>query len=90
MVAFPVDDFAKVAVVSWRWDIDAVDHPSRNLYSTILYAKKAKLRHLFVDVISIDQTLKGDALLEQYAAPVDRQRDHRVQAQSDLRRQPPP
>lgn len=65
MIEFPVDDLAKVAVVSWRWDIDAVDHPSRNLYSTILYAKKAKLRHLFVDAISIDQNLDGDALLEQ-------------------------
>lgn len=65
MIAFPVDDLKKVAVVSWRWDIDAGDHPSRNLYSIILYAKKAKLRHLFVDVISIDQKLEGDALLEQ-------------------------
>lgn len=33
MIAFPVDDLAKVAVVSWRWDIDSGDHPSHRFFS---------------------------------------------------------
>lgn len=64
MVNFPVEDPMNVAVVSWRWDIDE-DHTSRNLYSALIYAKSVQLRHIFIDVVSIDQRLKGDKLLQQ-------------------------
>lgn len=71
MVKLPVDDINKVAVVSWRWDLTAM-YPweprprySRNILSALIYAKEAGIRHLFIDVVSIDQRLTGDDLLRQ-------------------------
>ncbi|KAF2445274.1 hypothetical protein P171DRAFT_431984 [Karstenula rhodostoma CBS 690.94] len=64
VVRLPLVDLSTAAVLSWRWDTDEADHPSRNIVSAILVAKKMGFRYLFIDVISIDQRLTGDALLE--------------------------
>lgn len=64
VVRLPLDDPSTAAVLSWRWDTDEADHPSRNIVSAILVAKKMGFRYLFIDVISIDQHLTGKALLE--------------------------
>lgn len=63
-VHLPVDDISTIAVLSWRWDIDEADHPSRNIYCAIVYARRKGIRHLLVDVVSIDQNLQADALLD--------------------------
>ncbi|RYP46190.1 hypothetical protein DL768_007585 [Monosporascus sp. mg162] len=65
LVKLPVDDLSTVAVLSWRWDTDEEDHVSRNILSAILQAKRMGVRHLFIDVVSIDQRLTGDELLNQ-------------------------
>lgn len=64
-VKFPVANLSTVAIVSWRWDTDEVDHPSRNVLSAILQAQRMGIRYLFIDVISIDQRLTGDSLIRQ-------------------------
>src|SRR5437667_1372683 len=74
LVAMPVD-LSHVAVLSWRWDIDLQVHGSRNVLqgsrnalSAIRQARQMGVRYLFVDIISIDQKLHGDALVEQVVA----------------------
>ncbi|KUI66992.1 hypothetical protein VM1G_02476 [Cytospora mali] len=64
VVRLPLTDPSTAAVLSWRWDTDEWDHPSRNIVSAILVAKKMRFRYLFIDVISIDQRLTGEALLK--------------------------
>lgn len=61
------NDLSKVAVVSWRRDGTRA-LPSRNLACAVLQAKKMHIRHLFIDVISIDQTLQGIYLIQQVMA----------------------
>ncbi|KAL8381933.1 hypothetical protein RB595_005947 [Gaeumannomyces hyphopodioides] len=68
LVKLPVDDGSKVAVLSWRWDGDLEVHGSKNIASAIHQAKKMGIRYLFVDIVSIDQCLPGDALMEQVVA----------------------
>lgn len=67
-VKLPVDDLSQIAVLSWRWDGNLQGLGSRNVSSAIRQAKQMGIRYLFVDVISIDQQLRGDALIEQVAA----------------------
>lgn len=63
-----------LAVVSWRWDVAPLfawePRPafSRNLLSALRYARRAGITHLLVDVVSIDQTLAGPALVRQVVA----------------------
>jgi hypothetical protein len=67
-VKLPVDDLSQIAILSWRWDGDNQGRGSRNIASAIRQAKKLGIRYLFIDMISIDQNLSGDALLEQVVA----------------------
>lgn len=67
MIRFPVDDPSRIAVLSWRWD-GQPKHPlqgSKNIFIAIGLAKKLGIQYLFIDVISIDQKLNGDAMLQQ-------------------------
>lgn len=65
-----IKDLSRVAVVSWRWDGDLKDPAkgSRNIYSAIRYAKSAGIRFLFIDIISIDQSLEPHRLLPEVVA----------------------
>jgi len=61
-----------VAVLSWRWDgSHGTSNPasgSKNVYRAIKYAKRTGIRYLFIDIVSIDQTLEKDQLVKQVAA----------------------
>ncbi|KAL8347583.1 hypothetical protein RB598_001089 [Gaeumannomyces tritici] len=65
LVKLPVDDVSKVAVLSWRWDGDLEVRGSKNIAIAVHQAKKMGVRYLFIDLVSIDQCLSGDALMEQ-------------------------
>lgn len=56
------------AVLSWRWDVDQQDNSSRNIAAAILHAIDARVDCLFIDKLSIDQSLKGIALIESVVA----------------------
>ncbi|KAF4450448.1 Heterokaryon incompatibility [Fusarium austroafricanum] len=62
-VTLPLDDPSTAAVLSWRWDTDEKNHTSRNILSSVSAAKRMGFRYLFMDIISIDQTLEANALL---------------------------
>ncbi|KAB2101344.1 hypothetical protein AG0111_0g10535 [Alternaria gaisen] len=68
MVKMPFDNPDQVAVVSWRWDGDLQTKGSRNVASVITVAKQRGIRYLFIDIISIDQILPIDDLIEQVVA----------------------
>ena len=67
-VQLPVDDISCTAILSWRWDIDERSGVSRNVRNAIRQAKQMGIRHLFVDLISVDQSLRGDELLRDVVA----------------------
>jgi hypothetical protein len=69
LVRFPVDDLSSIAILSWRWDFDEQTKYSRNLLCAIRrHAKQSGVQFLFIDVISIDQSLDENKLLEQVVA----------------------
>ncbi|CAI6087312.1 unnamed protein product [Clonostachys chloroleuca] len=69
LVKFPVEDISLVAVLSWRWDRDLTKSKvSQNILSAVRQAKKMSIQYLFIDSVSIDQHLAGDALIEQVIA----------------------
>ncbi|KAK0736688.1 hypothetical protein B0T21DRAFT_384164 [Apiosordaria backusii] len=53
------------AVLSWRWDGDLKTRGSKNIASAIYQAKRMGVRYLFLDLVSIDQSLSGEALIQQ-------------------------
>ncbi|KAE8358584.1 hypothetical protein BDV27DRAFT_137452 [Aspergillus caelatus] len=55
-----------MAILSWRWDGNLRD--SRNIASAVQVAKSMSIKYLFVALISIDQTLDGDSLIEEVLA----------------------
>ena len=61
------DNVLAVAILSWRWDTSPSEI-SRNLLSALILAKHEYISYLFIDTISIDQTLPKDELIEQVAA----------------------
>jgi hypothetical protein len=61
-------DLSQIAVLSWRWDGHHEVWGSHNVVSAIRQAKKMGIKYLFIDAISIDQTLRGDKLLQQIVA----------------------
>lgn len=62
-VQFPPEDPSRVAVLSWRWDITPEVRISRNAALALRQAQQMGIRHLFMDKVSIDQTLPIDELL---------------------------
>lgn len=68
LVRLPVEDISQVAVLSWRWDGDLQGLGSRNISSAIRVSKQRGIPYLFVDIISIDQRLDEDALIQQVTA----------------------
>ncbi|KLU89822.1 hypothetical protein MAPG_08791 [Magnaporthiopsis poae ATCC 64411] len=68
LVRLPADNVFEVAVLSWRWDGDLEVRGSKNIASAVHQAKKMGIRYLFVDIVSIDQLLPGDALIKQVIA----------------------
>lgn len=63
-VRLPIDDHSQVAVLSWRWDGEKRGHRSLNAFCAISRARTLGIKYLFIDTISIDQSLSSDALLE--------------------------
>jgi hypothetical protein len=55
-------DPSSVAILSWRWDVDE-SRRSLNLELGVMEALRLNLDALFVDLISVDQSLQGDELL---------------------------
>ncbi|KAK4168197.1 hypothetical protein QBC43DRAFT_309853 [Cladorrhinum sp. PSN259] len=68
MIRLPIENVSEVAVLSWRWDGDLKTSGSRNISYAVYQAKRTGVRYLFVDVVSIDQGLSGQALIEQVLA----------------------
>lgn len=67
VVQLPISNMARVAVLSWKWDIKP-NHPtevSKNIKIALTYAKRKGIQYLLVDIISIDQTLPHEILLKQ-------------------------
>ncbi|EPE36726.1 hypothetical protein GLAREA_08889 [Glarea lozoyensis ATCC 20868] len=64
LVPLPIET-SSVAVLSWRWDGDHKGRGSRNILRAVIYAKQVGIRYLFIDVVSIDQSLEGDELIKQ-------------------------
>jgi len=64
----PVSDVDRTAVLSWRWDIDSEEGFSANIWLALRLAKQLRIRHLFMDLVSVDQNLGGDALLNEVVA----------------------
>ncbi|KAK4202544.1 hypothetical protein QBC40DRAFT_338213 [Triangularia verruculosa] len=65
LVRLPVENISDVAVLSWRWDGDLRTRGSKNIASAVHQAKKMGVRYLFVDLVSVDQSLSGEALIQQ-------------------------
>lgn len=63
-VSFPPRDPSRVAVLSWRWDLEPISNASRNILAALLHAKQVGLHHVFLDLVSINQRLTGDKLAE--------------------------
>ena len=63
VVRLPLEDPSAVAVLSWRWDVLDGTRSSRNASLAIAQAARMGVRHLFMDVVSIDQGLRGDELM---------------------------
>ncbi|KAB8262972.1 hypothetical protein BDV32DRAFT_147147 [Aspergillus pseudonomiae] len=66
LVKITAENISHMAILSWRWDGDI--HSSRNIASAVQLAKTMSIKYLFVDQISIDQSLDGDALIERVLA----------------------
>jgi hypothetical protein len=58
---------SEVAVLSWRWDIDPPTFTSMNVAISIEQAAQMGVKFLFFDLVSIDQTLRGDELIQSVA-----------------------
>jgi hypothetical protein len=71
LVQLPVKDLSRVAVVSWRWDFPPSDAASSglsvNIAHAIRYAKNHDIHFLFIDIISLDQTLSPKDLIPEVA-----------------------
>ena len=61
-------DFNRAAVLSWRWDRDVFNGRSRNIALALHYAMQNHIEFLFLDLVTVDQTLKPEELLNKVAA----------------------
>ncbi|KAF2649466.1 hypothetical protein K491DRAFT_721658 [Lophiostoma macrostomum CBS 122681] len=68
-VKLPIDDVSRIAGLSWRWDFDrnSLHDRSLNVAAAIRYAKRIRIQYLFINIISLDQTLEADLLIPQVA-----------------------
>ncbi len=55
----------ELAVLSWRWDINPDSNSSRNVYIACQHAKSKGIRYLFLDKITLDQSLKSQDMLRE-------------------------
>ena len=53
----------KLAVLSWRWDIDLESNSSRNVYIACQFARRLGIRYLFLDKVTVNQKLNDDEML---------------------------
>lgn len=67
-VALPLDKVEDAAVFSWRWDVQAADGFSVNAWLGIQRARQLGVRHLFMDMVSVNQDLDSDALIDEVVA----------------------
>ncbi len=58
-------DISNMGVLSWRWDVDPVSNSSRNAYIAFQEAKRQGVKYFFMDIVSVDQKLQDDALMQQ-------------------------
>lgn len=59
----PPSHVGNAAVLSWRWDREPGTGRSRNLALALKHAQETGIRYLFIDLVSIDQTLPKALLL---------------------------
>ncbi|KAL1595149.1 hypothetical protein SLS60_009837 [Paraconiothyrium brasiliense] len=60
-------EIRQMAVLSWRWDVSP-GSVSRNLFAAVLYARQAGIQYLFIDTVSIDQSLDKQNLIDEVSA----------------------
>ena len=63
----PRQSVSHQAVLSWRWDVEETDGTSCNVTAVLVYASSVGIDHLFVDAVSVDQTLTGLDLMRSVA-----------------------
>lgn len=68
LVHEPEKQTEAVAIVSWRWDLNSLTGRSRNLAFALKHAQETEVERLFLDVVSVDQTLCKDDLLRAVVA----------------------
>jgi hypothetical protein len=59
----PTSHVHDAAVLSWRWDRQADTGRSRNIALALKHAQEAGINYLFIDVVSLDQSLPKASLL---------------------------
>lgn len=52
------------AVLSWRWDVGLQTEASRNVSAALAHAFDTGIEHLFIDRVSVDQTLNSSSLIQ--------------------------
>jgi hypothetical protein len=55
------------AVLSWRWDLDEKTRTSRNVSLAVEFARRTGIRYLFMDLVTVDQTLRSNELAKSVA-----------------------
>ncbi|KAK4199503.1 hypothetical protein QBC40DRAFT_265859 [Triangularia verruculosa] len=68
LVSFPFENISEHAVLSWRWDGDLKTWGSKNIALALHQAKRMGVRYQLMDLVSVDQTLSGEALIQQVVA----------------------
>ncbi len=57
-----------VAILSWRWDRDLYDGRSRNVALALQHAWRTGKKWLFLDIVSVDQSLSPEHLVKEVAS----------------------
>jgi len=98
LVSAPATHVKDAAILSWRWDREHFLGKSRNVALALLHARESGLSYLFLDYVSVEQSLSKTALLQKvlqfgqlYAkipviAAYDEDGKNSVQFHNDLRR----
>ena len=60
--------FTRGAVLSWRWDRDLFEGRSRNIALALHHAMRTEIEWLFLDLVTVDQSLSSEELLEKVSA----------------------
>jgi hypothetical protein len=67
-VSDPENMDQRPAVLSWRWDRPTYEGRSRNVALALIHARRAGVRYLFFDYVSLDQKQPNETLLRDVVA----------------------